>query len=277
MDTLKSIPNVDQALEIAAQRLGKTISGIRRYGWQQKSAGCAVIGSDHLKRWLRVQSRPKTRLPDKIWFGEPDAANIVGVKKPKLIVSVEWEDHEWIWRGDLMSFIDDPVCSLTPEIQRPLILKPSWYKMLRTSLENLSKNNTERVNTRQDLITRRIRERFGTEIDTQVQTWTTVHGDIHWANLTSSECWILDWEAWGQGPLGLDAAFLFCFSLRQPEIAHRVYQYFKDWLNTSDGIRSQLFACAELIRMTELYNDHPDLKPYIMKYANELLVKVPLK
>ena len=269
-------PNVDKGLEVAASELGLSLSGEPRYGWHRKSVGSCVKGANG-EHWLRVQYRPLDAAPDKLWSGASDASTVTGVNKPNVLSSSEWEDDRWRWRADIMSLISFAVCSQTPEIRTPLSLSDDWYKGLRTSLENLAKHDTERVNTRQDLITRRISERFGSHIDTQVQSWTTLHGDIHWANLTQPDCWILDWECWGRGPFGLDAAFLLCFSMLRPEITRKVMETFNDWLmETDDGVRAQLFVCAELLRMAELYGDHRDLAVHLLEHAEHLLSVAPL-
>lgn len=270
-------PDIDRALQVAANRLSVSLAGEARYGWKRKSAGCRVIGEKDHEYWLRVQYRSLDEEPGKLWHGEIDAAGIAGVKKPELKENVEWKETSARlgWRGDLLTFISAPACSPTPELRQPVNPDPSWFKTLRDSLEHLGEHNTSRINTRQDLITRRIDERFGSGVDTEIERWTTVHGDMHWANLTAPDCWILDWEAWGQGPRGLDAAFLLCFSLLQPPVADSVYDFFRDWLDTPDGIRSQLFAAAELLRMTDLYGDHPDLLSPLSQHAGEILLIAP--
>ena len=106
-------------------------------------------------------------------------------------------------------------------------------------------------------------------------TWTTSHGDLHWANITAPALWLFDWEAWGLAPFGIDAATLLCFSLQQPQIVDRIYHHLGDWLNTPVAQLSQLFVCSERLRMTELYNDHPDLAPYLAEHAKKILKSIP--
>lgn len=265
--------NIDDAVKVAVDRLELKTDGVLTYGWHQKSAGCRVTTSDGQESWLRLQSRAINSEPSKLWFGLQEADPIPVKNKPRLKTIIEWGDEDRFWRAELMTFVPFKICSPTAELRTPLTLGTSWYETLRESLDILSGFKTERVNARQDLITRRLQERFGSQVDPTVDVWTTAHGDIHWANLTAPECWIFDWEAWGRAPLGLDAATLYCFSLTQHEIADNVYTAFKDLLDTPDGVRSQLFMCAELMRMAELYGDHPDLHPHLEKLSNALITQ----
>lgn len=261
-----------QALQSAADRFNFQLLGECRYGWGGKSAGSAAVGLSVDDRvWLRVTSRAVASAPWGLWTGVADASRIEGVAKPRLLSQIEWREGDLVWRADVESFVSDPVCSTTPELREQLLPSAQWFASLRRSLESLQRYHTTRVNTRQDLITRRIREYFGQRARTNVEKWTTVHGDVHWANLTHPCCWILDWEGWGSGPFGLDAAFLLCFSLLQPATADLVRRAFADWLDPPDGRLSQLLACAELIRMSDMYGDHEDLRPLLVGHAERLL------
>ncbi len=70
------------------------------------------------------------------------------------------------------------------------------------------------------------RRHLGIELDPSAVTWQTAHGDLHWANLFGPQLAIIDWEGWGRGPVGLDAATLYCCSLPAPGTAERVYRTF---------------------------------------------------
>jgi hypothetical protein len=159
-----------------------------------------------------------------------------------------------------MTYVKARPCSSTPELTHRLSLTDRWWAELRQSLQSVSAAATARKNTRHESFSRRIGDRFGYHVDTRVQTWTTAHGDIHWANLTRPDLSILDWEVWGTAPFGLDVAFLKCFSLLRPEVVDQVERTFGDWLATRDGKLCQLFAVAELLRMVEIHGDHPALR-----------------
>jgi hypothetical protein len=64
--------------------------------------------------------------------------------------------------------------------------------------EVLASTSTTRTNANQDQITQRITEQFGDALDTTVEHWETVHGDLHWSNLVGPQFGLLDWELWGK-------------------------------------------------------------------------------
>ncbi len=197
------------------------------------------------------------------------------MQRPLPLAVIEWVHGRTTWRGELMTVIESEACSETPELRKPIKLTPAWWKSLRMSLDALASYGTDQVSTRQDLISRRLTERYGRQVDPVVEHWCTAHGDLHWSNLTKDGPYILDWECWGAAPRGLDAAFLRCFSLLVPDVERAVLKTFADCLGTSDGVRSQLFACAELLRVSEIYGEHPDLAPRLHALAKVLLTVAP--
>jgi hypothetical protein len=100
----------------------------------------------------------------------------------------------------------------------------------------------------QEHLSRRIAEIYRGTVDTAVAEWATAHADLHWGNLTAPECWILDWEDWGQAPRGLDAATLWGFSLGVPALAERVEREFSADLASRSGKLAQLLFCANAER-----------------------------
>lgn len=258
---------LDQYFKSAATVLGLETLGEIAYGWHFKSAGCKVADRNGAINWLRVIAFGPNEKNDRIWNGLKEAASIQGVKKPSWIKDYQWQEGQVKCRADLLEFIDVNCISKTPELTQTVPLNPGWFAELRQSLENLHRFSTSRVCVRQDLVARRLRERFGDTVDASVSEWETSHGDLHWANLTMPGCWILDWEGWGTAPKCTDVAFLYCFSLQNPDIASLVWTFFSDWLESVDGIKAQMFACSELMRMTELYSDHPNLYPKLYELA----------
>ncbi|HEY2094409.1 MAG TPA: aminoglycoside phosphotransferase [Thermoanaerobaculia bacterium] len=262
---------IDEALHTAAERVHGTLDGWpRQYGWHYKSAGTRVrIGSGAF--WLRVAREGDPPGNERLWHGIRAAEAIDGVRKPQLLDEYEWVDAGWRYRADLMTLITEAPCSATPDLHSDAPVDDEWFTALRRSLDNLAQVQTSRVNTRQDLVSRRIAERFGAGVDATVNVWTTAHGDLHWANVTNPGAWIFDWEGWGTAPLGLDAAFLLCFSVAVPAATTRVAATFSRVLGTPDGLRSQLFACAELLRMIDLHGDHPHLREPLEIHAGIVL------
>ena len=254
----------------AATRLHLHVAGDLKYGWHEKSCGVKVTDSASKSFWLRLLTAANGSVPRQLWAGNESANNIKDVKRPRLFAAEEWEYENVIFRAEVLEFVDQSVISGTTYLSKPVSLDLTWFASLKLSLENIVSVQTERVSIRQDLISRRLRERFEHADDTLVKTWETAHCDLHWGNLTHPECWILDWESWGKAPIGIDAAFLYCHSLLVPEIAAQIRKLFAEKLDQKEGIMSQLFACAELMRMTEVYGDNYSLYRAIERHAEFL-------
>ncbi|MFF5990652.1 MULTISPECIES: phosphotransferase [Prauserella] len=96
-------------------------------------------------------------------------------------------------------------------------------------------------------------------VDLHIRRWETIHNDLHWNNLLAPELGILDWEFWGRGPAGTDAASLYCYSLLVPDVARRVWRTFGTVLDTDDGQRALLWVAARLLHRATKLGDHPAL------------------
>lgn len=271
-----NMSDIEETLNFIARRNDYRSSGDVAFGWKEKSAGKKVQDAQGKLFWLKVLVKPEN-ISDKLWNGEIDANKIKNVKKPNILKFTDILINKQIYRIVLMTYIPFPVCSDSSELKNSITLESTWFAQLKNSLKSLKRITTDRQAVRQDLINRRIKELFGDNIDTKVTSWVTCHGDLHWGNLTQEQCWILDWEAWGLAPEGFDAAFLYCFSLLQPNIANMVYRYFADELNSKDGQLCLMFACAELLRMIDLYSDHPRLKMPLKRLIHDLAVKNRIK
>ncbi len=270
MTPANSPPDVDRALVQAAGLFSGTLEGEPRYGWRRKSAGSRLRVAQGQADWLRVQFAEEGQINEKTWDGEVLASKFDLKAKPRLYQARDWIDSGYAWRATLSAFVPFPVCSSSPELRSELLLSDDWFNGLRGTLSGLEGIRTERVCCRQDLITRRVQERFG-DVDARIEQWVTCHGDVHWANLTSPELYLLDWEVWGLGPKGLDPAFLLGFSGLLPKVQKDVWHHFADLLSTRDGRICVLFVCAELLRMIELYDDHPDLRRSLDELASATL------
>lgn len=146
-----------------------------------------------------------------------------------------------------MTFVDELAISdtYTPSEKPPLA--DDWWSSLSTALSNLSLTETGRVSLVQEDIDRPILEAFSTPVDTTISDWTIGHGDLHWANLTSSRLFLLDWDSWGRMPKGLDAAKLWESSYRIPSLADEVEKRFAPDLQTRDGMIIRLWVCANRV------------------------------
>lgn len=58
---------------------------------------------------------------------------------------------------------------------------------------------------------------------------------------------MLDWEDFGRGPRGLDAASLWAGSLSVPALAAKVLRHLQADLESPSGRIMRLFKCAELL------------------------------
>ena len=262
--------NIIQELNHAIFSLGLKKASIIKYGWHQKSASCKVLTKKNQEAWVRVNSISLNQTPNKLWTGIKDSHEIPINNKPVLLNQFEWKTKDRLWKAELMSYVKDGATSKTPELTANIELSESWIKNLQIALETIGNHSTNRVCIRQELINRRLAERYGKKTNTQIDKWVTAHGDIHWANITQPNLWILDWEAWGNAPKGFDIANLFCFSLMIPKVKSTLYENFNSILNSRDGVTSQLFICAEQMRMTEIYGDHPELYKYLKRHSQEL-------
>jgi hypothetical protein len=193
-----------------------------------------------------------------------------GASWPELLDVWEVAEAGLRFRAELSTFVSDLVCSASPKLQGPISFPNDWWRQLRSSLDAVAATGADRVSVRQDLVTRRLDWVSGGTVPTEVRVFTASHGDMHWANVTSGTCVLLDWEGWGLGPVGLDAAMLHAYSLLVPETAARVFETFADVLDTPSGRQTQLFAAAELL-VTVGRGDHPELEGPLRQQVGCLL------
>lgn len=141
------------------------------------------------------------------------------------------------------------MCSPTDALRSPLPLPERWWSGLKTSLESLADASTHRTNSDQQQVTERIQDRFGHAVDTAVDRWETVHGDLHWSNLVHPQFGLLDWELWGRGPAGTDAATLHCYSRRLlvPAIAKKIHAMFAEELSSPTDLAEPLTRRAHCL------------------------------
>ncbi|MCD9142936.1 hypothetical protein [Streptomyces albireticuli] len=125
---------------------------------------------------------------------------------------------------------------------------------------------------RQEYIRRALPEFLGVPAPDAI-TWTTAHGDLHWANLTAPGLRILDWEAWGRAPHGYDQATLYAYSLLQPATAARVRAAFPE-LDAPHTWTGQAVIAAELLQ-TLTRGDNHDLAGPLRAWACRLRARAP--
>lgn len=269
-------PDIDGALEEGARRLSLQLSTAhgRKYGWNRKSAGSSAINVQGQQVWLKVFGKPASSIESKLWNGELLASTVFRkVHKPRILSDYDWNDCEWDWRCLTMERIDEPVLSDKPTLAAKSTFSDKWVDSVYESLQLISSQFTERIGIRQDLVTRRIAERFGPEVPSTVGEWATAHNDLHFANLTVETAWILDWESWGLAPAGFDAAWLYCNCLANPRASKRIFERFEPLLSNSSGKLALMFSVAELQRMNKLYGEYPEIQSELDRLATELIVR----
>ena len=200
--------------------------------------------------------------------GNLDANVFTGLSKPRVLDVYEWEEGRR-QRAEMMTLLQGSPCSNTDAPRRPIELPDTWWSELRQAVDTVAATPTNRVNADQELVSKRIRQRFES-MSPVVTRWETVHGDLRWANLISPEFGLLDWELWGRGPAGTDAATLRCYSLLVPETAERVRAVSGDLLDTEAGRLAQLYVVSRLLHRVDK-GDHPDLAAPLAAHAEKLI------
>ena len=254
----------------AAEHFELVITGAPSFGWRLRSISAPAVGR-HGPRWLRVVSEEPQWAQGDGWSGNADANEITGVAKPQVLGVFEWSERSWRnQRAELMTLVPGVACSPTDVLHEDPELPKSWFTDLWRTFTAVATTPTDRTNADQTRVTERIRARFGTDVDTTVTHWVTVHGDLHWSNLMRPRLAVLDWELWGRGPAGTDAATLLCYSMLVPEVAEIVRELFADVLDTTTGRVAQLYVIARLLRRID-GGDYPELAAPLTAHAKTLL------
>ena len=254
-------------LSAAAERFRLAVTGPAAWGWRDRSVGASTAGAGG-PRWLRVVTEDIGWAHGDWWTGNSDANVINGITKPVVLGTTEWEEGPRRIRAEVMTLVSGHPCSPTDILTAGLRLPSQWWLELRRSLETVAATQTSRECINAGQLADRVR-RFGVKVSLGTVRWETVHGDLHWANLFQPQFGIIDWEWWGRGPAGLDAATLYCYSLLTPAIAQRVHDTFRSALSSAQGAIAQLYVCARLLSRAER-GDHPQLSPLLRRHGEQL-------
>lgn len=253
----------------AATYFNLVVIGEPIFGWRMRSISSAAQRRDQVF-WLRVASEEPQWLPGDFWTGNLDANIFANIAKPRVLEVTEWDDQDWrSVRAEVMNLFPGNLCSPTDVLREPLELSSAWWTELARCFHIIRSTSTNRVSITQDKVTHRVKMAFGAQSDLQIKHWETIHGDMHWSNLVEPNFGLLDWEFWGHGPFGTDAATLYCYSLLVPTMARKVYATFGEVLNTPAGRTAQVYAAARLLNRAE--QDYPDIISPIRQYIQPLV------
>ncbi|GGS95429.1 hypothetical protein [Streptomyces violaceus] len=239
------------------------------WGWAGRTLGAPARTTAGAPVWLRLVSAPEDKASGKLWDGALDAQHAFGDldgHRPPLLGVHDAVDEGTAYRAELSARVDQPVLSDDPILQHDLQLPDSWWQELAAVLDKVSAAGTDRVAVRQQYMDRAIPEFLGIPAPA-APCWTTAHGDLHWANLTAP-LQILDWESWGNAPVGFDAAMLYAYTLLQSDTAARVRTAFPI-LGSPAGLAAEATVCAQLLQ-TVARGDNLNLEAPLRGWAAAL-------
>jgi hypothetical protein len=241
----------------AAEALEVTVVGQRRWGYAGRSLGQQAHHPRHGACWLRLISAPVGKAHGKLWDGTRlAAAAFPDVRRPALHGIHDLVREDTAYRAELSALVTSPVCSPDPVLRTELALSDTWWKSLRADLDTIAATSTDRTAVRQEWINRAVPQFTGHPAPAIAQ-WTTAHGDLQWANLTTDGPTLLDFEGFGTAPVGYDPALLYVYSLLLPRTAGQVLDHFPV-LKSAPGRAALLVVTADLLQSCSR-GDHPEL------------------
>ena len=253
----------------AAAALGAAPTGELLWGWHGRTLSRAAEHPEHGACWLRLLAAPAEKAGGKLWQGTAAAAGTVSasVHRPALYAIHDETNGTFAYRAELTAFVDSAICSPGPVLREELELSDEWWASLHADLAQLATVRTDRVAVRQEYADRSV-PRFTGHPAPQITEWVTIHGDLHFANLTLDGPVLLDWEGWGIGPVGYDAALLYAYSLLAPATAACVRAEFAEVLDSPSGRTALLIVATELLQSASR-GDHPELVPPLRRLVEE--------
>lgn len=241
------------------------------WGWKGRTLSQPVSGRDG-PAWLRLACAPADQTDNTFWDGALAANRAVppSIPRPRLRTIQDWADPPWKYRAELYDMARGKPASSSSTPTASTELPNAWWTDLRAALERLATVTTDRYTIRQRYIDYLIPQYLGASIHSTAITWTTAHGDLHFANLCAPTLQVLDWEGWGLAPAGYDAATLYVHSLAVPTIATRIRHEFGFVLETPSGRYAELVAVAERLHGAVCGQD-TDLTEPLHHRAEQLL------
>ncbi|WP_219419628.1 hypothetical protein [Pseudonocardia nigra] len=238
----------DHARAALGLRLGPAPDSTEAWGWNGRTLG-RPVDTPTGPGWLRLAAAPSGHTDHVFWSGNHDADAVlpVGTPRPARRANLDWHDHTWSYRAELFDHTTDPPISPTATLTDTPTLPPRWWAELRATLTAISAVPTSRHTTDQHYLDWSVPTFLDPDMDTTTTSWTTAHGDLHWANLCAPRLQILDWEGFGRAPAGYDAVMLHTHSLLAPDLAEHVHAELAATLDTPTGRFAELAVIAELL------------------------------
>ncbi|HEY5833936.1 hypothetical protein [Streptomyces sp.] len=243
---------------------------IEVWGWRGRTLSQPVTARGG-PAWLRIGSAPTGQVNATFWDGSIAAEHALprSIPRPRLRLVHDWSDEQWEYRAELYDREAALPISTSPALITAPDLSSDWWASVRAALDDVAQVPTSRMSVHQPFLERAMPEYLGTPIDTAAPSWSTAHGDFHWANLSAPELRVFDWEGWGQAPTGYDAAVLHSYSLKFPSIAAQIRREL-DVLDTPAGWHAELAVITQLLHST-IRGDNLELAEPLRQRAEVLL------
>jgi hypothetical protein len=246
------------------------------WGWRGRTLSLPVLTPDG-PAWLRVGCAQRGGISPTLWNGSITAERALpaSIPRPRLRTVHDWHDARSEYRAELYDRESAQAASASPTLTTTPDLPPAWWSSVRALLHDIAAVPTGRTTVHQPFLDYAMPKYLGTPIDTTAPSWSTAHGDFHWANLCAPELRVFDWEGWGQAPTGYDAAVLHTYALNVPTTAATIRREL-DVLNTPTGHHAELVAITQLLHSTT-FGNNLDLAPGLQHRAEVLLGRtIPL-
>ncbi|GAA2651416.1 MULTISPECIES: phosphotransferase [Streptomyces] len=252
------------AQQHAADQFGLRATGRRVWGYQGRTLSAAG------PHWLRVVCAEAGTEGGILWNGPSTSRTLpASVPRPELLHVRDWTDQAYAYRAEPYAFTPNPIVSPRPVLTEDPSLPETWWKEMTAALDALADvpPPADREAVREEYLRRVIPEFTGHQVDDV--TWTTAHGDLHWANITRTPH-ILDWEGWGRAPYGYDAATLYVYTLLTPETAAHIRTRLACVLDRPEARTGMLTVCAQVLQAQDRIDFYAELASAVRQHLTIL-------
>ena len=209
-------------------------------GYGTRSFGAKVIDQNGTVCWLKVFGLASHR--NERWLSEMEADSIKQVPKPQLVRQFTWTHDAEFWVARLTTLVTGLVEEGPWAGASAHGIEDPWLESLTDSLRTLAHQPCTRAHVQTRLFARWLKRYVRVPPTITPADWVTSHNDLQWSNLSYPNLTILDWEWFGQSPLGYDQGMLIAYSCHDDELTERLEQAFKPALESGIGAYGKLFA-----------------------------------